>query len=261
MSVMSNVFELALEDDVIDANPTSKVSSRLFSKNGYKRKSIGKTDVYSFDELDLYLETCQAHFKDFFPCLLTSARTGIRLGELLALQWGDIDFNSKYILIRQSYRRGRTTRPKNGKSRKVDMSDQLAETLAAHLTAQKRRALKQGAGEVTGLVFDYGRKNRARFIQRLHERTLKKAGLRFIKFHGLRHTFAAHLLSMGVSPYYVSQQLGHSSISMTCDVYGSHIRSEENRHVNLLDSKHPNAPYTHPGEHEKSQPAEITANY
>jgi integrase len=262
MSVMSNVFELAVEDDVIESNPTSKVSKRLFSKNGYKAKTIGQRDVFTFDELELYLDTCRDHFKEFYPCFLTAARTGIRLGELLALKWDDIDFNSGYIWVKRSYRRGRTTRPKNGKTRKVDMSKQLGETLAAHLTAQKRVAMKQGAGEVTGLVFDSGRNNRERFIQRLHQRTLKKAGLRHMKFHGLRHTFASHLLSMGVSPYYVSQQLGHSSISITCDVYGSHIRSDENRHVDMLDSLPiQNDPQLHPGEGGKSQPAENTGTY
>jgi len=58
--------------------------------------------------------------------------------------------------------------------------------------------------------------------------------------------FCTHLLSKGVSPYYVSQQVGHSTISITCDVYGSWIRSQDNRHVNLLDSTRLDAPYAHP---------------
>ncbi len=123
------------------------------------------------------------------------------------------------------------------------MSNQLAETLRAYLTMQKRKALKIGSGEVSDLVFHrYGEAMEQNYIRRVYKRILKKAKLRYIKFHGFRHTFCTHLLSEGVSPYYVSQQVGHSSINITCDIYGSWIRTEENRHVNLLDPAHPSAP-------------------
>ena len=86
MSVMSSVFELALDDDIIDVNPTSKVSKRLFSKNGYKKKPIDKTEIFTPDELNLLLETCERHFPEYYLFFLTASRTGMRLGELLALQ-------------------------------------------------------------------------------------------------------------------------------------------------------------------------------
>ena len=185
----------------------------------------------------------------------------MRLGELLALKWDDVDFNSSYIWIKRSYRRGRFTKPKNNQTRKTDMSDQLVEKLQAYLSKQKREALKQGTGEVTELVFHrHGQAIEQNYIRRQYKRILKKAKIRYIKFHGLRHSFCAHLLSEGVSPYYVSQQVGHSSINITCDIYGSWIRTEENRHVNLLDPVHPTAPHAHPTEAEKPQPVKITAN-
>jgi integrase len=139
------------------------------------------------------------------------------------------------------------------------MSDQLSTTLQAHLTSQKREALKTGLGEVPELVFHkFGRVIEQHAIGYVYKRILKKAKLRHIKFHGLRHAFCAHLLSEGVTPYYVSQQVGHASINITCDVYGSWIRTEENRYVNLLDPKHSSAPYVHPVGPEKSQPINIT---
>jgi len=134
----------------------------------------------------------------------------------------------------------------------VDMSNQLPEAL--------REELRHGFKDVDELVFRYVPTNRQNFIRNLYRRILKKAKLRYIKLHGLRNTFCAHLLSEGVSPYYVSQQSGYSSISITCDIYGSWIRTEENRHVNLLDPTHPNAPHLHPTETEKSQPNEIAIN-
>jgi len=141
------------------------------------------------------------------------------------------------------------------------MSNQLAETLQAYLTNQKREALKTGFGEVPEHVFNrVGGAIEQNYIRRVYKRILKKAKLRYIKFHGFRHTFCTHLLSEGVSPYYVSQQVGHSSINITCDIYGSWIRTEENRHVNLLDPMRPNTPHAHPTETQRPQPAKITAN-
>jgi len=258
--VLSGVFNFALDEELISSNPTTGIAKRLFPKGNGKKKTIEKSEVFSKDELGLFLSICETHFKEYYLFFLMAARTGMRLGELLVLKWDDIDFNSTYIWIKQSYRRGRLTKPKNSQTRKINMSDQLVRTLRKYLTIQKRIALKKGAGEVGGLVFHrYGQAIEQNYIRRVYKRILKKAELIYIKFHGLRHTFCAHLLSEGVPPYYVSKQAGHHSINITCDIYGSWIRSEENRHVNLLDSANPNAPYVHPTETQKPQPIKITA--
>ena len=259
--VLSGVFNYALDEELIATNPTAGIAKRLFPKNGGKKRTIGKEEVFTKDELELFFDTCESHFAKYYPFFLMAARTGMRLGELLALRWGDIDFNSYYIWVKRSYRRGRYTRPKNGKSRKTNMSNQLAEVLQAFLTKQKREALKTGSGEVPELIFNKrGAAMEQNFIRGVYKRILKKAKLRYIKFHGFRHAFCTHLLSEGVSPYYVSQQAGHSSINITCDIYGSWIRTEDNRHVNLLDPAHPTAPHVHPAKTEKPQPFKITAN-
>jgi integrase len=256
--VMSNVFSIAVDDSIIDTNPTLGISkSRRFPGNG-KRKSIEETEVYTPDEVELLLNTCKTHFSEYYPFFLTALRTGMRLGELLALEWDDIDFNSKYIWIKRSYRRGRTTTTKTEKTRQVDMSNQLVVALKDYLRVCKEDALKQGRGNVTGLVFDYGKSNIQNFIRRQYMRILKKTGLRYVKFHGLRHAFCAHLLSKGISPYYVSKQAGHTSINITCDTYGSWIRDDDNRHVNALDSMHQSDPYVHPETDENPQVFEIS---
>ncbi|MBW7996933.1 MAG: tyrosine-type recombinase/integrase [Candidatus Glassbacteria bacterium] len=67
-------------------------------------------------------------------------------------------------------------------------------------------------------------------------RLLKRAKVRYRKFHDIRHTFASHLLSQGESPVYVKEQLGHASIQMTVDIYGHWIRTAENgQAVDRLD--------------------------
>jgi integrase len=252
--VLSGVLNYAIDEELISKNPTIGITKLLFPKSG--KREIGQDEFFTEKELDSFLTTCSTDFPEHHLFFLMAARTGARLGELLALQWGDVDLKNGYIWVRRSYRMGRYTKPKNSKSRKVDMSNQLAEVLTG--------ILSQGFKDVKSLVFTRnGQVIEQGHVRRQYKFILKKAGVRYIKPHGLRHTFAAHLLSEGVSPYYVSQQLGHSSISITCDVYGGFIRTEENRHVNLLDKGAkvalPNAPHVRPGDNEKPQYAEIAA--
>jgi len=90
------------------------------------------------------------------------------------------------------------------------------------------------------------------------KRVLQKAGLRESRFHDIRHTYASLLLSDGVAPVYVKEQMGHSSIQMTVDIYGHLIPSSNRGAVNRLDA-HPFAPQVHPPEMEKPQPLKIAA--
>jgi len=238
-AVLSGIFAYAVDEELIETNPVLGITKRLFPKNTGGKKRVGKGDVFTGQDFTALLDTCETDFPEYYPFFLMAARTGMRLGELLALQWGDINLKDNFIWVRRSYRMGRLNRPKNGKSRKVDMSSQLASVLG--------EMLRHGFKDVKELVFKKdGNIMEQSKVRYLYIRILKKAGVRYIKFHGIRHTFCTNLLSKGVSPYYVSRQVGHSSINITCDTYGSWIRTEDNRHVDLLDSPHPNAPYTHP---------------
>jgi len=81
-------------------------------------------------------------------------------------------------------------------------------------------------------------------------------GLREIRFHDIRHTVASLFLSDGASPVYVKEQLGHTSIQMTVDIYGHLIPSSNREMVNRLDSQ-PAAPYPQPAQKEEAQPLEV----
>jgi integrase len=82
------------------------------------------------------------------------------------------------------------------------------------------------------------------FVRKIHNRILRKAGIRKIRIHDLRHTYASLLLSKGESPAYVKEQLGHHSIQMTVDIYGHLIPSSNRQAVNKLDDL--SAPQVHP---------------
>ncbi len=126
------------------------------------------------------------------------------------------------------------------------MSDQLFSVLKSLLTAKKKEALKKGKplSDLDLLFSKDGEILEQNYIRRIHERILRKAGLRKVRIHDLRHTYASILLSLGESPAYVKEQLGHHSIQMTVDIYGHLIPSSNRQAVNKLDDS---APYTHPG--------------
>ena len=129
-----------------------------------------------------------------YPLFLCAVRTGLRLGELLALQWPDIDFNGRFTEVRRNLVAGRVTTPKNGKTRRVDMSAQLTATLKALLQARKKETLKNGWGSVPEWIFcteSGGPLDGDNLRHRVFYKLLEKAELRRVRFHDLRHTLRA----------------------------------------------------------------------
>jgi len=171
-----------------------------------------------------------------------------------------VDWYGKFIQVQRSYKLGRITPTKTGKTRRIDMSDQLIEGLRSLHALRKREALRAGHGEENEIIFHRnGKHMEQNYIRRVFKRLLMRAGLREIRLHDIRHTFASLLLSDGASPVYVKEQLGHTSIQMTVDIYGHLIPSSNRDIVNRLDSQ-PSATYPQPEKKEKTQPIEIASN-
>jgi integrase len=163
------------------------------------------------------------------------------LGEALTLQWDDLDLTNRTLTVRRTWgsRRGEGTMnsPKGNRERRVDVSDQLAETLLKRRDRVQVEALTQGR-EVTPWVFpgEHGRPILpGAFWQNLWRPVLKAAGVRYRKPHTLRHTFASQLLANGESLVYVKEQLGHHSIRITVDIYGHLVPGSNRQAVNKLD--------------------------
>jgi integrase len=234
--VLSGVFNYAIDDELVAANPTAGISKRLFPKDSSKAKPVTEQNVFTETEIEKLLAVCRSSYREFYLLILIAARTGMRMGEILALRWGDVDFKNGLIWVKRSYRRGRITPPKNGKTRKVDMSAQLAETLKAELPKDADELIVNQ----DGYFYDQN------YIRRVWARMLKSAKLRFRKFHSLRHSYASILLSKGAQLLYVSRQLGHSNISITADIYTHWLDDADNRHVDMLDPAHSDVVYPQP---------------
>jgi integrase len=211
-----------------------------------RKKTALDIEPLSKDEVVLLLESSQQYEGGaFYPSILCALRTGMRIGEIRALKWKDLDFENRLIEVKRSCRQGRITKPKNGKGRKVDMSRQLAEVLRE----LKHNQWKKYAGkEVPQWVFANIRGGMLRHntFRKALMSCLDKAGLRNIRIHDLRHSYATIRLLSDHNIGDVSYQLGHSSIKITYDTYGHWLPGKFKSEVDELDNLHPSAPYTHP---------------
>jgi integrase len=118
------------------------------------------------------------------------------------------------------------------------MSQQLSETLKALFTERKKDTLRRGWGEVPPWAFITEERTPLdphNFRRRIWCALLRKAGLRHIRIHDVRHTFASLLIQQGESLAYVKEQLGHHSIQMTVDVYGHLVPGGNRQAVDKLD--------------------------
>ncbi len=239
-NVISGVFNKALDDEAIQANPALNLGKIIPRKSSSEIKPLTKK------ELKLLLDTVQKHYPKHYCLFLLLARTGMRIGEALGLKWGDIDFNGRFIEIKRSLvgnmkwseRLDKTSKPKNGKTRRVDMSLQLKAALNAHLIESRRKGFALGLGDLPEFVFSnsVGRSiDASTWRRRVFKKALQKAGLRDIRIHDLRHSYATIRISKGDSIEDVSNQLGHYSPKITWDVYYHWRPGKKKSEVDALD--------------------------
>lgn len=156
---------------------------------------------------------------------LTAAFTGLRMGELLALRWRDIDFTANVVRVRASYYLGQLTTPKSGKVRAVP----LAPPVAAALAQLGRRPDWVGDDDlvfvgVAGSYLD------GSALRRRYKAALASAGLRPLRFHDLRHTFGTRMIAKA-DIRRVQEWMGHADVQTTMRYLHYAPRAEDARLV------------------------------
>ncbi|MDM8536581.1 site-specific integrase [Desulfobacterales bacterium HSG17] len=232
-SVMSGVFNMAEDDETLLANPAHRLGKI------YRVKPLqDEINPLDRDELSLLLSSFKDNYPEHYPFALTLARTGMRLGEAMALKWGDVDFNGRFIRIERALTKDGVDTPKSGKSRRVDMSKQLTMTLKQLKTDRKLVTLKNGWKSLPEYVFinrEGQMLDKNNWRNRVFNKALEKAKLRKVRIHDIRHTYASLLIQANESLAYIRDQLGHHSIKVTVDIYG-HLAPEGNKAaVDALD--------------------------
>jgi integrase len=163
-----------------------------------------KFDFLTFEEFSRLLEAMKGD-AERRALLLVAGEAGLRQGEIIALEWGDVDLVAATLTVRRSSWRGHVGSPKSGRDRKIPLTKRLAAALRAarHLRSE--------------LVFCYpdGSPLTRSAIEAALRHACKLAGLRRIGSHVLRHTFCSHLAMKGAAPKAIQDLAGHSTLTMT----------------------------------------------
>lgn len=160
------------------------------------------------EQLQLIKNAKISFYGDFFIALLV---TGCRVGELIALEWSDIDFKGGFFEINKTDYKGHSQEPKTRDSvRRLPLNDEFREILIR----------KYNLG-VSGRIFrnTLGRSIVYRTLLDSWHRVLDASGLPWLGLHVLRHTYATNALQAGVNVKVLSKLLGHGSVSITLDIY------------------------------------------
>lgn len=197
LGVLSRVLTLAVDDGILAARPRIKM---------WKQRKLQKEYRWlSKDVAQELLDVCG----DRLGAMVTVAlNTGLRLGELQALRWRDVDIDRERITVRRSYcavSKSMKT-PKNDKPRTVPLNEEAIAALRDH---PKRIRCALVFSTSSGKVVDKPD------LSRELRRACDLADMEPIGWHVLRHTFASWLVQQGVSLYVVQNLLGHSSVTMT----------------------------------------------
>jgi integrase len=229
-AAMSRVFSAALNHQLVGDNPIRRTKPM--------RRQEGDPTLcqqpWSLDECREAMQVAIGTEMDLFVHL--AILTGARLGEMLGLQWRDIDTTTRNLVIRRTLVELRGSRkvgavkgaptfspPKTAKSvRTLTYGQSLSGAFERHKTAQE--GLRSEAGDSwaeTGQVFTTvnGQAVWVSNFSAKFRRFLKVNGLRPVNIHSIRHSFAINGLTLGIDLPSISKALGHASLQITLDVY------------------------------------------
>jgi integrase len=216
LTALKACLSKAVEWELLEAHPLAKVKPSKVDTQGRVRylsakedkalrKALQKRDTKMIAERkngnrwrtergqELLHEIPGNGFGDHLtPMVLLAMNTGLRRGELTSLEWSDIDLHGKQLTVRGG-------NAKSGRTRHVPLNAEALDVL--------KRYRRQHSGE--GRLFDLTRVNKS------FAALLEGAGIKELRFHDLRHSFASHLVMAGADLYVVKELLGHASIAMT----------------------------------------------
>jgi integrase len=183
LACLKTCFSKAIEWEKMERNPAAKV--KKFHEPNTKER------ILTAEEMKRLLNAASPEIR---PVLIIALNTGMRRGEILGLRWRDVDFVKGFILIEDS---------KSGRSRKVPMNSLIFETLRA---MNREREFVFENPETRTNIKD---------VKTAFKGACRRAEIKGIRFHDLRHTAASRMIETGADLVTVSKILGHATIQMT----------------------------------------------
>lgn len=223
-ALMSALFNGALDDGLIVTNPAKRLD--LPPMPQYRHETWTKATVQEFLRF-----TVNRPMHALYYVFVT---TGIRIGEALALQWGDIDFDRNIIVVDSTLRKQENGRfvPSRGtktkRARAVRMTTGCAVALEAHRARQDEYRATAKRWDDLGFVFAGWRGHHLspRVFNRHLQEDMEASGIEpRLTAHGFRHTVATIMMVDGVQSNAIKDHLGHTSVATTLNMY-AHVTDE-----------------------------------
>jgi integrase len=229
----------AVDDRLLPYNPSDRAKTPRLDHRKHQRSPL------SLEQVHVLLNAVQGTL--ISPLIHLAIKTGMRQGELLALQWEDIDWKERQIHVRRNLQRIRENEKillqfSTPKSQAGDRIINVGEGTLQVLREQRNlvQSLRLFAGELWqeyNLVFpsQVGTPQHNSNLLKRYQAALKAAGLPVISFHALRHIAASLMLNHGVPVLVVSYILGHSQPSTTMNMYGHEFTLQEVQAAEMMD--------------------------
>lgn len=232
VAIVQKILRIAVEWEIVEACPRF---TRL-------KQPPPETDFLDFSEADRLIAAALEDGDPWGPMVFVGIRTGLRRGELRGLRWEDVDLVRGRIVVRVAADDlGELHPPKNGRTREVELGDEVTAVLRSHRHLRGRFVFCNEDGSMIT-----NRQCESPLV-----RICRRAGLRQVGWHSLRHTFASHLVMRGAPMKAVQELLGHATLQMTLRY--AHLSPDVRRDVvRLLDRS---TPATNQGQHGGNAPA------
>lgn len=238
-AILRRAFHQAYKDELIDANPFDRIDR--------PKKNKFHGDNYSEEELVTLLKLTRAD--SIYPSILLAGGMGLRRSEALGARWSRIDWEKKTILldtkiVEYKNNNKKIVEPveemKNSSSRRtLPLPEPVFEMLIEE--KQKQELYQKMFKESYNHKYDdyvcvnqLGELIRPSYVSQHFSDLLKKHGMRHIRFHDLRHTFASILIGQDVQLINVSNFLGHSDIATTANIYAHLDKASKQTSANII---------------------------
>ena len=231
LNFLSDVFNYALRFDMIDSNPCN----HIFVPKGEKKEK----EIYTVEEMKQLFKLVNQYAPQKYKAFLTLAvYSGFRNGELMGLEWKDVDWENNVISVRRTSNYtvtdgNYTDTPKTKSSiRSLKLPQQVFDVLSELRESQLKNKENLGTKWIDSdrlFVTEIGKPLHRGSPYKWQREFTERHGMRFCDIHSLRHFNATVLINAGVDTATVSSALGHSNISTTTNIYFHAIREAQAR--------------------------------
>ncbi len=226
LNAIGAILDIALDFEHIKNNPARGIKLP-------QHTPVREMKPFTKEEVQILLSNAEGQFQNF---LAFAFYTGARHGELIALQWSDINIKEHYISITKRIKNGIIDTPKTKSSiRKIPIFNELLPYIKNQMELAK---------EAKSLYIFFTPRSKKPYYRSTKmnnkwKKLLKKCGFEYRVMYNTRHTFATNMIKAGVKIFDVSQMLGHKTIEETIKTYAKYLNDEHlkiNRNLSIYNA-------------------------